>query len=310
MIVTQATINACTQGFRAIFLKAYQDAVPAWAPIAMEVSSSHESENYEFLTGLPGMREMVGAVEPKDIATSAFTIRNKEWESTVPVKRSIIERDSLGVIRPQMAELGTIARFHPQILVASLLNNGFTDLDYTGAAFFAANKPLNPQDSSRGARKFTNNGTAALNAASFVAARTSLRKRTDDKGNNLNLGGKLLLVVPPALEEVANRLRTAELLNTGAGAETNTLKGTFDVLVINQLASDTAWFLFDTSREIKPLVVQFEVKPEFIAADDPRSTHVLLQKVFYYQAYGRWNAGYGMPQLAYGSNGTVGVPGA
>ena len=82
------------------------------------------------------------------------------------------------------------------------------------------------------------------------------------------------------------------------------MRGTFDVQVINELSSDTAWFLFDVGREIKPLIVQFEVRPEFIIADDPKSTHVMLQKVFIYQSYGRWNAGYGMSLLAYGSPGT------
>lgn len=89
----------------------------------------------------------------------------------------------------------------------------------------------------------------------------------------------------------------------GGSTETNTLRNTFDVLVLNDLTSDTAWFLMESGRAIKPLLIQFEVRPEFIAADDPKSTHVLLQKVFFYQAYGRWNAGYALPMLAYGSTG-------
>ena len=306
MILTSERIAAATDGFRAVYLKAYEGATPDWLPIAMEVESSSETETYDFLTGLPGMREMIGEAKLNSLASTGFLLKNKEWESSVTVKRAYIERDSLGLIRPQMAELGTIARNHPHALVAALLNAAFTTgLDYTGKAFIAADKAHNPLDKTKGAATFSNNATAALSAASFVTARTSLRKRTDAKGNNLGLGKKLMLVIPPALEETANKLRTAELLNTGAGvgAETNTLRGTFDVLVINELTSDTAWFLFDVGREIKPLVVQYEVRPEFIAADDPKSTHVLLNKEFIYQAYGRWNAGYAMSLLAYGSTG-------
>ena len=302
MLITAETIATATQGFRAVFLRAYEGATPNWQPIVMEVDSNHETENYDFLTGIPGMKELIGEVKLEDLETAAFALKNKEWESTVPVRRAVIERDSLGLIRPQMAELGTMARMHPRTLVASLLSGGFTAIDYTGTAFFSAAKPYNKDDKSKGRLTFSNLGTAALSAASFLVARTVLRKATDAKGNNLNLGTKLMLVVPPALEETANKLRTAEFLG-GATTETNTLRGTFDVMVLNELTSDTAWFLFEAGREIKPLVLQYEVRPEFIAADDPKSTHVLLNKVFIYQAYGRWNAGYALPQLIYGSTG-------
>lgn len=304
-MLTKERIAAATDGFRAVYLKAYEGASPNWLPIAMEVTSTSETETYEFLTGLPGMREMIGEAKVEQLATAGFSIRNKEWESTVEVKRAVIERDSLGMVRPQMAELGTIAREHPGVLVADLLNNSFTALDYTGLAFFAASKPYDPTDVSKGRRVFTNKATAALSAAAFVTGRTALRKMVDAKGNNLRLGRKLTLVVPPALEETANKLRTAELLPSTAGtaSETNTLRGTFDVLVLNELTSDTAWFLIESGREVKPLLVQYEVRPEFVAADDPKSTHVLLQKKFFYQAYGRWNAGYALPQMAWGSTG-------
>lgn len=306
MILNSARIEAASAGFRAVFLKAFEGATPDWSPIAMETTSSSASETYDFLTGLPGMKELIGEVKLEDIATAGFAIANKEWESTVPVPRAVIERDSEGLIRPQMAELGTNARNHPRTLLASLLNNSFVALDYTGLAFFAAAKPYNKDDKSKGAPTFTNKGTAALAAASFVVARTALRKMTDAKGNNLNLGRKLVLVVPPALEETANKLRTAENISVAGGStETNTLRNTFEVLVLNELTSDTAWFLMEGGREIKPLIVQMEVAPEFIAADDPKSPHVLLQKKFIYQAYYRGNAGYALPQLAYGSTGVA-----
>jgi phage major head subunit gpT-like protein len=304
-MLTPARIAAATDGFRAVYLKAYEGTSPNWLPIAMEVTSTSETETYEFLSGLPGMREMIGEAKASQLASAGFSIRNKEWESTVEVKRSTIERDALGLVKPQMAELGTIAREHPGLLVADLLNNGFTALDYTGTAFFATSKKHDPSDVSKGAATFGNKSTAALSAASFVAARTAMRKMVNAKGLNLRLGKKLMLVVPPALEETANKLRTAELLPSTAGtaSETNTLRNTFEVLVLNELTSDTAWFLIESGREVKPLLVQYEVRPEFVAADDPKSTHVLLQKIFYYQAYGRWNSGYAMPQLAHGSTG-------
>jgi phage major head subunit gpT-like protein len=306
MLLTPEKIQAASEGFRAVFLKAYEGYTPDWAGYAMEVRSNSETETYDFLTGLPGMKELVGEVKLEDIDIAGFSIRNKEWESTVPVKRAVIERDNLGLVRPQMEELALVARNHPRVLLAQLLNGSFTTKDYTGKNFFDENKKYNPLDKSKDAPVFSNKGTAALDAESFVLARKVLRQQKDSKGNNLGLGRKLLLLVPPALEETANKLRTAEnVAVAGGGSETNTLRGTFEVVVINELESDTAWFLVESGRSIKPLIVQMETDPEFVAADDPKSTHVMLEKKFIYQAYGRWNAGYGLPQLAYGSTGAA-----
>jgi len=304
MLLTPAKITAASEGFRAVFLKAYEGYTPDWQDYAMEVRSTSETETYDFLTGLPGMKELIGEVNLEDIDIAGFSIKNKEWHSTVPVRRAVIERDALGLVRPNMQELAVNARNHPRELLAELLSGGFAAKDYTGKNFFDTDKKHNPLDKSKDVPVFTNKITTALSAASFVVARTMLRKMKNSKGKNLGLGKKLLLIVPPALEETANKLRTAENISVANGStDTNTLRGTFDVMVVNELTSDTAWFLVESGRAIKPLVVQMEVDPEFVAADDPKSTHVLLQKIFIYQAYGRWNAGYGLPQLAIGSTG-------
>jgi phage major head subunit gpT-like protein len=304
-MLNQSRITAATAGFRAVFLKAYDQATPSWAPIAFEVESTSATETYEFITGVPGMKELIGEVSIEDFGNAGFTITNKEWESTVGVKIADIERDKLGLYSPAFQEMADTARFHPQELLAQLLNNSFTALDYTGTSFFNTTKPYDKDDKSKGAPTFSNRSNAALSAASFVAARTALKTMKNAKGKNLNLGRKLILVVPPALEETANKLRTAEMLPSAAGtaSETNTLRNTFEVLVLNELTSATAWFLIEGGRAIKPFVVQYEKRPEFIAGDDPKSDYALKHKKFLYQAYGRWNAGYGLPQLAYGSTG-------
>ena len=298
-MLTQSRIKAATDGFRAVFLAAYEGATPSWAPLAFEVESSSAAETYEFITGVPGMKEVIGEVKLEEFASAGFTIANKEWASTVPVKIADIERDKLGLYRPAFQEMADVARMHPEKLVADLLSGGFTANDWTGTTFFHTAKPYDPKDKSKGAPTYSNKGTAVLSAPNFVIARAALRKMKDAKGNNLNLGRKLILVVPPALEETANKLRTAEML----GNDTNTLRNTFETVVLNDLTSDTAWFLLEGGRAIKPLVVQYESRPQFIAGDDQKSTHAIQEKKFIYQAYGRWNAGYALPQLCWGSTG-------
>lgn len=302
--LTRARLEAASNGFRALFLDAFDADKPDWHDIAMEVPSSAAQESYNWTTGMPGIRELIGEADVANLSTAEFSIRNKEWHDTVGVKRADIERDTLGITRPRFGDLGRAAADHPRLLLAGLLSAGFASQDYTGLAFFAANKPYNPDDKSKGALKFTNLGTGVLNAANFVTARTSLKRMTDSKGNNLGLGKKLTLVVPPELEEVAKKLRTAENISvTGGSTETNTLKDSFEVKVINELTSATAWFLMESGREIKPLVVQMEVRPEFNAAIDLTDPQIMLKQEYLYQAYYRGNAGYGLSQLCYGSTG-------
>jgi phage major head subunit gpT-like protein len=63
----------------------------------------------------------------------------------------------------------------------------------------------------------------------------------------------------------------------------------------------TPWFLLDTSRAIRPLILQMRKRPQFVRKDRPDDDNVFHRKEFLYGVDGRWNAGYGLWQLAHGS---------
>lgn len=63
----------------------------------------------------------------------------------------------------------------------------------------------------------------------------------------------------------------------------------------------TAWYLFDVSRAIKPLVFQSRRAPQFVSKDRPDDETVFMKRKFLYGADRRDNAGYGLWQLAYAS---------
>lgn len=305
-MLTQDRANAASAGFRGVFLKAYEGATPEWQKVAMEVPSENASETYDFITAIPAVKELLGEANIEQFASAGFTILNKEWEATAEVPIKDIERDRIGLFAPTFQEMADSARWHPQELVADLLNGGFTTvLDYTGTTFFADSKKYNPADKSKGAATFDNKGTAALSYGALSAARANLRNRRNAKGKSLRLGRKLILIVPPALETMALTLQTAELIQStdGAASQTNTLRNTFETLVMPELTSDTAWFLIEGGRAIMPFIVQMEKRPEFIAADNLRDTGIIKTKKFLYQSYGRYNAAPAFPQLAYGSTG-------
>lgn len=65
--------------------------------------------------------------------------------------------------------------------------------------------------------------------------------------------------------------------------------------------SNPTWFLVDDSHAIKPLILQQRQAANFQSMDQPGDEYVFTRKQFRYGVDGRWNAGYGLWQLAYAS---------
>ncbi|MBI0530087.1 Mu-like prophage major head subunit gpT family protein [Sphingomonas sp. TX0522] len=62
-----------------------------------------------------------------------------------------------------------------------------------------------------------------------------------------------------------------------------------------------AWFLFDDTRPLKPLIFQKRKAPDFQAKDDPTDENVWRRKEFEYGVDARYNGGFGFWQFCYGS---------
>lgn len=66
--------------------------------------------------------------------------------------------------------------------------------------------------------------------------------------------------------------------------------------------AETPWFLLDTSKVIKPLILQSRKKAEFVTKTDPNtSDHVFIKKEYLYGVDCRLNVGYSFPQMAVGA---------
>lgn len=69
--------------------------------------------------------------------------------------------------------------------------------------------------------------------------------------------------------------------------------------------SGTPWFLLDTSRALKPVILQKRKDFQFVAKDNPTDDNVFLRKEFLYGADARGNVGFGFWQQAWGSKQTL-----
>ncbi|MEO0632905.1 MAG: Mu-like prophage major head subunit gpT family protein [Pseudomonadota bacterium] len=68
-----------------------------------------------------------------------------------------------------------------------------------------------------------------------------------------------------------------------------------------QAGTGPAWFLLDTSREVRPIVWQERKPYEFVTKTRPEDDNVFFDREFLYGIDARVNAGFGLWQLAYGS---------
>lgn len=147
MIINAGTLQGVYRSFNTVFKDALAKAVAQslWPLVAMRTGSNKGSTDYPFLGDFPQMREWVGERAVKDIEAHGFTIRNKDFESTVAVDRNSIDDDELGIYTPQFQNLGQVAARHRDILVFQLLASGFTQRCYDGQYFFDTDHPVGDQ---------------------------------------------------------------------------------------------------------------------------------------------------------------------
>lgn len=300
MIINQSTIRDTFQSFNTVFNMAFQEVKPQFSRVAMEVPSETKDETYAWLGAVPSMREWIGEREVKNLSSYGYTIQNRDFELTVSVPRNDIEDDSIGVYKPMFQDLAYSAGRHPDKLVFSLFSKSFSEKCFDGKPFVSESHAS--EIKGKNAIVQSNKGTDILTPDSYSAARSSMMALFDDAGNPLYIVPDLL-VVAPQNEAVARKIVYAEEI----GNETNVFKGTADILVVPELATNPKqWFLLCTTRPVKPFIFQNRRKPQLVGKDSPTDDNVFWKKAFVYGVDMRCNAGYGLWQLAYGSDGTTG----
>ncbi|HFK9525130.1 TPA: Mu-like prophage major head subunit gpT family protein [Citrobacter farmeri] len=302
MLINVKNVRQVFINLKASFQKAFDQNPSDWKKIAMVVPSTGKQNDYSWLGRFPKMRKWIGDKVVKALSAFNYSLVNDDFEATVEVERNELEDDQLLGLATQAAEAGQSAAELPADLVFALLNKGFTLPCYDGQPFFDTDHPVgtdNPHSVSNKGTKKLKVGSLAEAKASYGAARTAMRTFKDDEGASLKIR-PTILVVPPMLEDDANYLMTAEKFPDGTP---NPYRNTAEVLVAPELTSDTAWFLLDTTRQVKPLIYQERKKPVFVEQTDYNAENVFMRKKFLFGAEARAAAGYGFWQMAYGSTG-------
>ena len=306
MIIDRNNLALLGRSFRTLAMESLDGAEPQWGQVAMEVPSTTTQNDYGWLNDVPGMREWLDEREVANLSSSDYSIKNREFELTVGVKRPHIEDDNLGQYNPMFRMLGQAVADHPDQLVFELLKNGFTELCYDKLAFFAVSHKLKVNDSEK---TFSNKGTKTLTRSEFRSALALMRKITNRRGRSLRsfqrkASTKPLLVIGPDNDSTATEIVGLSTLST-AGA--NPDFGAANILVCPDLVDAAApyWFLLDTSFPVRPLILQRRKQPEFVAKDSLTDDNVFYRNEYHYGFDDRKNVGFGFWQLAFGSTGAT-----
>ena len=304
-LIDAAKFDNAYRGYNDIFFNALEHAAGVFAEdeIATFVASDSPEEEYDFIGDLPKMREWIGERVVKALRAEKFIIRNKDWEATVKVSRDDVRYDKFNKVKPKIMGLAQAAPRKRDELLTNLLTLGFADslgVSYDGQYFFDNDHTTAGNGTGQ---SYSNVATAALDATALDAGLQNGIERVDDFGEPLDISFDTLMYGPKLESTVRDLIKTPTL--SGGGKNPH-----FEIVapILNRRlrgAYDDYWFLFDTKKPVGALVFQQVGGINFVPREEMRDDNVFWHKDFVFGADGTFNAGYGLPQLAYGSDGTT-----
>jgi phage major head subunit gpT-like protein len=298
-----ARLEALFLTFDKRFQGGYDTAESFVDKIATVVPSSSKEVRYAWMDKLPQLREWLGERQIQNAIAQEYTIVNKKYEMTVGLEVDKLDDDQIEVFTGVPEEMGAQAKVWPDRTMVSVVEAGEATLTFDGQNFFDTDHPRDTADSLSPVQSNLFTATP-LSAANYQVVRSSMKKFKGRDGSPLGVGnGKMVLMVPPALEATGRQILNADFIATALGtnaaqSQTNVLKGSADLIVNPWLTSDDAWYLLDTGRSIKPFVWQLRLAPQFTWKNRPEDDNVFLRDELLYGVKARGNAGFGLWFLA------------
>ena len=307
MLVKSDIPQLLLAGMRTEFMKSFENAEKQYVNIATEIASTKSSETYPWLGSVPKMREWTDERVPKGLLEHDFTIPNRDFEASIAVDKNAIEDEQYGQIEIRTRELSTEAvRFFDE-LVFTLIPEGinttgtgslFEGRDvscYDSKAFFATNH----SEGTSGTH--SNRGSTAISLSALQAAITAMRKFKNDQGKPSGIRPNVL-VVPPDLEWSTKKLINSPT-DPSEGTATsfdavNSLYKNLTVVVNDYLTDTNNWYLFDTRRVVKPIILQMRKAPAFSNLVNNTESEFMRKKLYFgvdwrgAAAFGDWRTGY------------------
>ena len=329
-VVTSDLVFLTQAGIKTEFNNAYIQALEnaAWKDVATEIPTVLPIQKYGWLGRGAVMKPYVDESDAQSIAEHDYTVADIIYKGKLDVQRKALEDEQYGLLMMRARDLGREPIRHWNQLAFLGLAAGFTTTCYDGQYFFDTDH--SEGDSGTQVNKTSN----SLSDSSLEAADAAMRDYVDDKGVPLEIVPDTL-VVGPALARRAWDLTQSQVVVHNAGDGTagsgataytnfsNYFGGRYRVIVNPYLRNGTFWmadsagqpiqvtytakynwFLLDTSREIKPIVIQNREDVPITLETDMDQPTAKIKELYQFTARGRYAQAYGLWQTAYGSNAT------
>lgn len=308
MLVKSDIANLLDAGMKEEFMNQYEQAETKYENVATTINSGKSQETYPWLGNVSGMKEWKDERVPEGLYEHDFSITNRDWEDTIAVDRNAIEDEQYGQIKTRVRQLADEASRFWDEMVFTLLGQAnstsgsgiFDGVDitaYDGKAFLASD-----HEEGESGTQSNYSSSNSLNTSNLQSAITSMRSFKDDQGNPARIDPDTL-VVPPELEftarEILNSTYYPEEGSTTAKVSKNVLQGALNLVVSPYISTSDAWFVLDTSRVVKPIILQLRKEPEFSSLTEGTESEFLRKKLYFgvdwrgEAAFGDWRTVYG-----------------
>lgn len=307
-VVTSDILAETLAGLNIQFNSAYLESneKAAWPMVATEIPTTLPLLEYGWLGRGAVMEQLNDRPLEQELLQHTQALSDITYKGRMKIDRRTIEDDQYGLLMMRVRDLGAEPTRHWNQLVFQGLQNGFSNLCYDGQDFFSASH----SEGSSGTQ--SNTTTNSLTDANLQTAESAMMGILDDKGIPMEIVPDTL-VVGPLLSRVAADLLGSEIVvkQAGAGAigsgataytpYNNYYKGRYR-LVVNHYINTYNWFLLDTSKSVKPLVMQSRSDVPITIETDMLEPSALMNEQFRFDVRGRYAQGYGLWQCAYGSS--------
>ena len=251
--------------------------------------STTASNMYAWLDRVPGFREWVGERIYQDISTKKFEIVNREFETSLKVKRNEIEDDQYGVFAPLVEGIPHEWNELKLDTIMDVLTTNATCFD--GLAFFSDSHVYGESNT------IDNLTTSALSTSTFEAAFTAAAEYKFSDNRPCKTRYTHLIVGEKNRGTAIAILADTHL--SGSIALPNPNAGRVELHISPQLAGayDDYWFLLDCSGVIKP--VAFQLRKD-LSLEVYNNTEAVKESGYMkVLGDGRMAAGPTLPHLAY-----------
>lgn len=311
MIVTADVLAFTLAGLKTDFDAAYQAVQESakWQLIASEIPTTLPIQNYGFLGRGAVMEERIDEDREQEVLSKSYSVADKIYAGKMVIERRTLEDDQYGLLKIRVGQLAQEPTRHWNQLAYEGIAAGFTSLCYDGQYFFDTDH----SEGSSGTQ--SNTSSTTLSDAGLQAAEAAMMGFVDDKSVPMDIVPDTL-VVGPANARKAGDLLGSEVIvrnpgdgtaGSGATAYTpynNYYKGRYRLVVNPYLRGAAAynWALLDTSKVVKPIVIQSRSDVPISTESDMLEQGAMMRERYQFRVRGRYARAYGLWQTAFGSS--------